>query len=224
MLQRLTLSLLLVLLLAPSVRAQGIPVFDAANLAENAISAIQSVLTTIQTILIEANQILELTPVDDVAVAGGIIEDMQILGAMVDEAQGLSYDWGSLQAQITALFHLDTAPDTRDGLTQRLAEIKRLKYDALTYEARLQTLLKTASHTIDHLIALLELTGALIGNMQGNQLQAQLHLVKAKHAAQTDVLFAAHTRRQTIDALGDNLVYESTQKIMLRRMEGWPTW
>jgi hypothetical protein len=149
---------------------------------------------------------------------------MQILGAIVNETQALSYDWDSLQAQIIALFDLDTAPDTRDGLTARLAEIKRLKYEALTYEARVQTLLRTASRTVDHLSTLLELIGALLGNMQGNQLLAQFHLVKAKHAAQTDVLLAAHTRRQTIDHLGDNLVYESINKIQVRRMEGWPTW
>jgi conjugal transfer/entry exclusion protein len=44
------------------VQAQGLPVYDNANFTQNVISAIQSVLTTIQLVLVEANQILELTP------------------------------------------------------------------------------------------------------------------------------------------------------------------
>jgi conjugal transfer/entry exclusion protein len=222
MLKRLGLSALVLLALWPRPASAALVVYDPANWAENVITAAQSVLTTIQTILIEANQILELTPFDDVVVAQGIIGDLQILKAIVEETQGLSYDWGSLQSQITVLFHLDTAPDTRDGLTERLAEIKRLQYESLLYEARVQTLLKTASRTIDHLSGLLELIGALIGNMQGNQLLAQFHMVKAKHAAQTDVLMAAHTRRQTLEQLSNNLILESVQKIQAKRLEDWP--
>ena len=166
----LVMVLAVCLLLASRHMAHAqLPVVDVANLGQNTITALESVLTTIQTILIEANQILELTPLDDIAVAGGIAEDMALLGEIATQIEGLSYDWSSLQAQINGLFHLSSAPATRDGLTARIQEFKTLKYQCYSYAARTQTLLKTAIRTVDHLTGLLENIAHLIGNMQGNR-------------------------------------------------------
>jgi conjugal transfer/entry exclusion protein len=222
MLRRLSLSLCLVVLCTPVVHAQ-LAVVDVANLGQNTMTAIESVLTTIQTILIEANQILELTPLDDIAVAGGIAEDMALLGQLVEQAEGLSYDIGSLQAQLDSLFRLDTAPDTRDGLTERLAEIKRVKYQSYTYAARVQTLMRTALRTVEHLQGLLDTLSDLIGNMQGNQTHAQLTTVASKHLANLDVQMASFQRAQTVDKLSEALILESITKIQARRIEDWPS-
>ena len=222
MCKRLTLSLVLVVLCAPLAHAQ-IPVVDVADIAQNTITAIESVLTTIQTILIEANQILELTPLDDIQTAGGIAEDMALLGQLVTQAEGLSYDMGLLQAQITVLFNLDTAPDTRDGLTARLAEIKRVQFQCYTYAARVQVLMQTALRTVDHLQGLLDTLSQLVGNMQGNQTHAQLTTVASKHLANLDVQMASFQRAQTVDKLSDALIIESITKIQARRIEDWPS-
>jgi P-type conjugative transfer protein TrbJ len=222
MLRRLSLSLCLVVLCTPVVHAQ-LAVVDVANLGQNTITAIESVLTTIQAILIEANQILELTPLDDIAVAGGIAEDMALLGQLVEQAEGLSYDIGSLQAQLDSLFNLDTAPDTRDGLTERLAEIKRQKYLAYSYAARVQTLMRTALRTVEHLQGLLDTLGAIVGNMGGNQTVGQFHAVSSKHLANLDVQMASFQRAQTVDKLSEALIIESITKIQARRIEDWPS-
>jgi P-type conjugative transfer protein TrbJ len=222
MLRRLSLSLCLVVLCTPVVHAQ-LAVVDVANLGQNTITAIESVLTTIQAILIEANQILELTPLDDIAVAGGIAEDMALLGQLVEQAEGLSYDIGSLQAQLDSLFNLDTAPETRDGLTERLAEIKRQKYLAYSYAARVQTLMRTALRTVEHLQGLLDTLGAIVGNMGGNQTVGQFHAVSSKHLANLDVQMASFQRAQTVDKLSDALIIESITKIQARRIEDWPS-
>ena len=222
MLRRLSLSLCLVVLCTPVVHAQ-LAVVDVANLGQNTITAIESVLTTIQAILIEANQILELTPLDDIAVAGGIAEDMALLGQLVEQAEGLSYDIGSLQAQLDSLFNLDTAPDTRDGLTERLAEIKRQKYLAYSYAARVQTLMRTALRTVEHLQGLLDTLGAIVGNMGGNQTVGQFHAVSSKHLANLDVQMASFQRAQTVDKLSEALILESITKIQARRIEDWPS-
>jgi P-type conjugative transfer protein TrbJ len=222
MLRRLSLSLCLVVLCTPAVHAQ-LAVVDVANLGQNTITAIESVLTTIQAILIEANQILELTPLDDIAVAGGIAEDMALLGQLVEQAEGLSYDIGSLQAQLDSLFNLDTAPDTRDGLTERLAEIKRQKYLAYSYAARVQTLMRTALRTVEHLQGLLDTLGAIVGNMGGNQTVGQFHAVSSKHLANLDVQMASFQRAQTVDKLSEALIIESITKIQARRIEDWPS-
>jgi P-type conjugative transfer protein TrbJ len=222
MLRRLSLSLCLVVLGTPVVHAQ-LAVVDVANLGQNTITAIESVLTTIQAILIEANQILELTPLDDIAVAGGIAEDMALLGQLVEQAEGLSYDLGSLQAQLDSLFNLDTAPETRDGLTERLAEIKRQKYLAYSYAARVQTPMRTALRTVEHLQGLLDTLGAIVGNMGGNQTVGQFHAVSSKHLANLDVQMASFQRAQTVDKLSDALILESITKIQARRIEDWPS-
>src|SRR5919109_311454 len=203
MLRRLSLSLCLVMLCTPVVHAQ-LAVVDVANLGQNTITAIESVLTTIQAILIEANQILELTPLDDIAVAGGIAEDM------------------ALQAQLDSLFNLDTAPETRDGLTTRLAEIKRQKYLAYSYAARVQTLMRTALRTVEHLQGLLDTLGAIVGNLSGNQTIGQFQAVSSKHLANLDVQMASFQRAQTVDKLSDALIIESITKIQARRIDDWP--
>src|SRR5262249_9633374 len=223
MARRLTRSLVLFLLLVVRSAQAQLAVVDVANLGQNTITAIESVLTTIQTILIEANQILELTPLDEMAVAGGMAEDMALLGHLAAQAEGLSYDIGSIQAQIDALFHLDTAPDTREGLTVRLAEIKALKYQCYSYAARVQTLLRTALRTVDHLQTLLDTLSQLVGNMQGNQSTGQLVTVSNKHLANLDVQIASFHRAQTVDKLSEALILESINKIQMRRIEDWPS-
>ena len=170
----------------------------------------------------EANQILELTPLDDVMVAGGIAEDMELLGQLLEQAEGLSYDVGALETQIASLFALDTAPDTRDGLTERMAEIKRVKFQSYRYAAKVQTLLSTAARTIEHLTGLLDTVGALIGNMQANQTHAQFQSVLGKHMANLEVQQAAFQRAQTVDKLSEAVIIESINRIQARRMEDWP--
>jgi conjugal transfer/entry exclusion protein len=221
-LKRLALSLLLVLMLMSPAQAQ-LSVIDETNLVQNLITAIESVLSVIQEILIEANQILELTPLDEIAVAGGIAEDMALLGQLIEQAEGLSYDISSIESQVTVLFSLDTAPDTRDGLTERLAEIKRVKYQSYLYATRVQTLMRTALRTVEHLQALLDTISGIVGNMGGNQTHVQATTVATKHLANLDVQIAAYHRAQTVDKLSEGLILESIEKIQRARMEDWPS-
>jgi conjugal transfer/entry exclusion protein len=222
MLRRLSLSLLLVLLSAPMAHAQ-LAVIDVADIAQNTITAIESTLTTIEAIIIDAQGVLNLTSLDGIAVAGGIAEDMALLGQLVEQAQGLSYDVRSIEAQITVLFDLDTAPDTRDGLVQRLADIKRVKYQVYTYAARVQTLMRTALRTVEHLQGLLDTLSALIGNLSGHQTVGQFAAVSSKHLANLDVQIASFHRAQTVDKLGEAVIIESITKIQARRIEDWPS-
>ena len=202
----LSLGVFLLIALKSHVAFAQLAVIDLGNLTQNTITAAESVLTTIETVLIEANQILELTPLESLDTAGGIAEDMALLGKLAEEAQGLSYDVSSLEAQITVLFHLDTAPDTRDGLTARLAEIKRVKYECYTTAARVQTLMRTALRTVEHLQGLLDTLSALIGNMQGNQTTGQFLAVSNKHLANLDVQIATFHRAETVDKLSDAVI------------------
>jgi conjugal transfer/entry exclusion protein len=224
--RRTCLLLMLSVLLGSATLAysQGIPVYDNANFLQNIITAAQTTITAIEAVFQSAEWVLELTTLDDIAVSGGIAEDMALLGQLVEQAEGLSYDIGSVQAQLESLFNLDTAPDTRDGLTERLAEIKRQKYLAYSYAARVQTLMRTALRTVEHLQGLLDTLGAIVGNLSGNQTIGQFQAVSGKHLANLDVQMASFQRAQTVDKLSEALILESITKIQARRMEDWPTW
>jgi len=173
-------------------------------------------------VLIELNQILDLTPLDDIATTGGLLEDMALLGRLVQEAQQISVDLNALQAQINGLLRLESAPDTREGLTKRLAEIAALKQNAYTYAARVQTLLRTALTTVRHMQLLMETLAQLIGNLQGQQLVAQHAAAMHKHLANIQVQQAAYYQAKSLDKLAEGLTIESIRKIQARRMADWP--
>jgi conjugal transfer/entry exclusion protein len=213
---------LLLLLLHGRAEAQ-LAVIDLGNLAQNTVTAAESVLTTIQTVLIELNQILDLTPLDEVATTGGLLEDMALLGRLVEEAQTVSMDLNSLQAQINSLLHINSAPDTREGLTARLAEFRRLKQEAYSYAARVQTLMRTALTTVRHMQLLLETLSQLIGNLQGQQLVAQHAAAMHKHLANIQVQQAAYYHARSMDKLMEGVTIESIRKIQERRMADWPS-
>jgi conjugal transfer/entry exclusion protein len=213
---------LLLLLLHGRAEAQ-LAVIDVGNLAQNTVTAAESVLTTIQTVLIELNQILDLTPLDEIATTGGLLEDMALLGRLVEEAQTVSMDVNSLQAQINSLLHINSAPDTREGLTARLAEFRRLKQEAYSYAARVQTLMRTALTTVRHMQLLLETLSQLIGNLQGQQLVAQHAAAMHKHLANIQVQQAAYYHARSMDKLMEGVTIESIRKIQERRMADWPS-
>ena len=76
------------------------------------------------------------------------------LADIMAQIEVLDNDMQSLQRQITALFGLETAPASTSALRERLAEIRRLRWQCYSYAMRLQTLIKTALRTIQHLSTL----------------------------------------------------------------------
>jgi conjugal transfer/entry exclusion protein len=212
MCKQLILSLLVLLGLVASAQAQ-LPVIDVADVVQNTTTAIETTLTTIETTLIEADEILNLTNLNGVTVEGGIAQDMQLLGQLVNQAQGLSYDIGAIQAQVDALFGLATAPTTTSGLRLRLQQIRQLKYQVYSYAIQVQTLLRTALRTVDHLQALLGTLSHLVGNLAGHETHAQTTAVASKHLANLDVQIAAFHRAQAVDRLEEVMILESLRRI-----------
>src|SRR6267142_5906169 len=81
----------------------GQPVFDFAVW-------IQSTISAIQLLIIEANQVIELTPLDEMILSDDFAEDLSTLEAIVREGAQLGWDLQSLQSEIIVLFDLETAP------------------------------------------------------------------------------------------------------------------
>jgi conjugal transfer/entry exclusion protein len=209
----LVLALVLVLLLWPAWSFAQLPVTDAGNLAVNSTTSLQSTISAIEAVFQSVEWVTDLTPLDGIGVAGGIMEDMAALGMLVEQAEGLSYDLGSLQSQIVALFHLDTPPDTTMGLEERLADIRRVRYQSYSYAMRVQTLLTTASRTVEHLTGLLDTLGGVIGNVTGHQTNGQFQGVIGKHVANLDVQIASFNRAQSVDKMEELLTIESLRAI-----------
>jgi hypothetical protein len=205
---------LVLLVLAWRVPAQ-LPVTDVGNLAQNTIQAVQ-------TVFMVANQILELTPFGGLVFDVATQDTLDTLADIVTEARGLSFDLTSLQAQITILFHLDSAPRSASDLQIRLAEIRRVVWDSYVYALRTQTLLTTTLFTVRRLRNLIELIGDLLGNMQGNHTLAQLEAKLVEALGKMDTHTTAYERAQSVERLTETLTIESVHRINVETMLDWP--
>lgn len=200
--RRLHLSLALVLLLySPWDSSAQLAVFDGANLAQNSITSVQTFITAGQTILIELNQILELEAVSGLIAADGIAFDMAQLAAIIESAEGLSYDLASLQSQIASLFGLDTPPNTMELLAVRLQEIRVVRHQSYSYAMKVQTLLLTGLHTVEHVIGLLGAIGDYIGNKSANQRMTEAQHVMNKTLANQQAQTGTFQRAQAVDQM-----------------------
>jgi conjugal transfer/entry exclusion protein len=207
-------ALLLVALTAPHAHAQ-LAVLDAANLVQN-------LVTAIQTVFIVANQVLELTGLDEIILDDAFASDMEDLADIVQQAQGLSYDVGSLMSQVNTLFNLDTAPDNTTALRERLAEIRRVTVQSYIYAMRTQTLLQTTLRTVQRLTRLVESIGDFLGNMQANQTLNQVNTTVTEQLAKLQVQSAAYERAQSVERLTEALTIESLHRINEQQMADWP--
>jgi hypothetical protein len=189
-------------------------VYDPSNWAAN-------IAQLAQTILMVANQITDLTSLGDTVVG---TSDLGDIAAIVEDAQALSADFKSLETQATVLFHLPSAPATRAGLTERIQQIKQLKYDAQLYAVRTQSLMLTVSRTLEHLADLLGRVSDLLGNLQGHQTVAQVNTTVSKTLILIEVQQAAYQRAGTIDQMTEALILESLAKINEARLEDMPRW
>jgi hypothetical protein len=189
-------------------------VYDPSNWAAN-------IAQLAQTILIVANQLTDLASMGANVVGG---DDLGDIAAIVRDAEALSADFKSLEVQATVLFNLQTAPATRSGLTERLRQIKQLKYNAQVYALRTQSLMLTVARTLEHLADLLSRVSNLLGNLQGHQTVAQVNTTVSKTLLLIEVQQAAYQRAGTIDQLTDGVILASIAKIEEARLEDMPSW
>jgi len=196
------------------VQAQ-LPVTDVGNLLANTAQLAQAVLMV-------ANMVLELTPLGEIVLGDEFSGDLESLGTIIQEAQGLSYDVASLNSQITTLFDLGTAPGTSRDLQQRLVAIRKVVWESYVYAIRTQTLVRTALSTVRHLTRLLAAIGDLAGNMAANQTLIQLEEKLNQSLATLQVQTAAYERAQSVERLTEPLVDASMDKIRDAMMADWP--
>ena len=207
-------SLILFVVTTRLVQAQ-IPVTDVGNLLQNTVQAVQ-------TVLMVGNQLLELAGLGEIVLGDDMAAELDQLGGILEEAQGLRMDLNTIQLQVTLLFDLHSAPQSSSALRQRLAEIRQLTWTVYVDALRTQTLLQSSLSALRHMTRLLAAIGEFVGNNQGNQTLAQLdskltiELIKLKEQT------AAHQRAQTVDRLTEPLTIESLYRIQESIMADWP--
>jgi hypothetical protein len=208
--------LCLLLLWSRPVHAQ-IPVTDALVGAQTTISAIQNVITAANMVLSVANQVLELTPLDDILIAGEIIEDLALIGAIIADAQGLMQDVQALQG----LFDPYAIPRTLPAMRQRITAMDEAIYNAQSYALKAQRLVTTLLSAVRHLTGLVEGIQALTGNMSSNQTLLQVETTISKMLTMLTVQAASHQRTDTLERLRHQVILEIDKEIT---RQYWGVW
>ncbi len=211
------LLLLGLLLLGPgAVQAQSVLLtYDNANFVQN-------LITAVQTVFIVANQILELTGLEEIVLGDDMSEELEQLAAIKEEAGGLLADIQNIQLQITLLFELSTAPKSASALQKRMAEIRRLVFKAYVDAIRTQSLMQSTVSALRHIVRLVQQIGDLLGNQQNNQTLVQLETRLTVELTKLKTQTAAHQKAQGFDRLQEPLVIESLYLINIEIMEDHP--
>jgi hypothetical protein len=182
---------------------------------------VQTSITAVQTVLIVANQILELTPLDGITIQDSYDSDISDLGAIATEGAALMGDISALQAEITALFDLSTAPSTSTELAQRLHDIRAAVFQARSYALRTQALIRTLTNAANHLQGLVDAIGDYVGNMQSGQSVNQSLAELNKTSAVLTTQAAAYQRADVLAQMEAPLMIESWLLIKQNVMAGY---
>jgi P-type conjugative transfer protein TrbJ len=196
-------------------------VFDPAIHFEAVIQTAEAIQTTINTAEIIANQVLELTALEAWVLDAGMAEDLQQLQELISQAEGLAWDVESLNAQLTALFGLDSAPFTSVEFRERQAEIRRYQYQSWSYAMRTQTLMRTLLSAVNHILGIYESVKGIIGNKQGLQTIAEYQAKVAQTLAEMNLHTAALHRAQSVQGINDPLILQSIQNINHGVLDDW---
>jgi P-type conjugative transfer protein TrbJ len=166
-----------------------LPVIDVANLTQNTISALESVMQTIQQVTMVIHMVTELTPMDG-AIGGSYESDVGMLAEVLADGGALARDIGSLQVQIEQMFHPETAARNNSYEYQlRKWEMIQLVWQSRSYAVRAQSLMWTAQRTVDDLMNLLGGLSAMFGNLSSQRAlgdyQAKLTQIAEEHRVTT---------------------------------------
>ncbi len=192
-----------------------LPVTDVGNLLQNTIQAAQAVIMV-------ANQVLELTGLEEIVLGDDLGADLGQLQELGQDAQGLQADLANIQLQITLLFDLQTAPNGSAALRDRLAAIRQLTWQAYVDALRTESLLQSSVSALRHMVRLIEGLGAFLGNQQGNQTLAQMESKLTVELIKLRTQTAAFHRAQALDRLEEPLAVESLSNIHKAIMEDYP--
>jgi conjugal transfer/entry exclusion protein len=207
---------------AAHAAAQGLPVYDNANFLQNIVTAVQTTITAIEAVTQTEQGILNLLPLDSIAVAEDLGEMIGLLTEVAAEGQALMGDVASAQEQFAALFGLETVPTTPNGLSMRIGEMRLAIHEAQAYAVRVQTLATTFSSAMRHVTTIIGLLSEIAGNKQAQQAANQLLSLQNQTASVQALQDAAHQRVQIMAEAERRVIVTSYNYIQCMRWSDWP--
>jgi hypothetical protein len=210
--------LLLGLLLAWTLPASAqLPVIDAANLSQNTISATNLVINT-------AQWLIDLLPLEAYTVIEAMGEDLALLQELALQAQLIGMDIASIQAQLDALFGLESAPVTSFEWQERVTEINQRIWMVYGYAMRTQTLINTVVRTVEHILGLIEIVAELLGTLSVQQNISQQLAKLHQLQAESNVVTAAFAHAKSTEALAPGVLIQGIRNINDEMMSDHPRW
>jgi hypothetical protein len=180
---------------------------DAANLTQTTTSATNLVIHT-------AQWALNLIGLPEFAVAAGsFIQSMATLQQIVADAQALGFDIMSLQAQLSTLFDLSSAPGTSGEFAMRMGEIRFLVMLAYGYAMRTQTLITTTIETVTDAMTLATHVMVVLGVVQGTQAIAQYQQQLLLVQSELKVATTGYYRAKSVEAMTEPMIEQSIRNI-----------
>src|SRR5678815_4186612 len=90
-----------------------IPTFETSPMQPNAVvTAAQSTVTAVEAVLQSAYMLLDLTPIDDIAVSSDLLAQMALVSEIAFEGEALLKDAQGAAADFEVLFSVDVLPST----------------------------------------------------------------------------------------------------------------
>jgi len=173
-------------------------------------------------VLSVANQVLELTGLDEIVLGDDVGTDLEQLAALREDAQGLQTDLANIQLQITLLFDLSAAPRGSSALRDQMAAIRQLTWQVNVDALRTESLLQSSADALRRIVRLIEGIGGLLGNEQANQTLAQMEAKLTVELIKLRTQTAATNRAQAFDRLRQPLIEQSISNINEAIMEDYP--
>jgi hypothetical protein len=192
-----------------------LPVIDAANLSQNTISATNLIIHT-------AKWVIDLTPLEGFDIADMIGEDLRIVSELATEAAAIGFSVSSVQAQMNALFALESAPITSFGYSQRVREINQQMLLIYGYAMRTKTLIFTLTRVVEHVMGLIRQVAGLLGKLSAQQNAAQQLAKLQQFAAEANLQQAAFEYAESQQALIPGVLVESLRLINQEMMSDHP--
>jgi len=189
------------------------------NLYQNTITAAQSILTV-------ANQVIELTPLDELVIAGEYGAKLEILKGVVEQGKALTTDLGALREDLLGLFDppLQGPAFYSSQYAAHQREMTFAIRTAQVYAIQTQGLLETTLTTIADMLGLLETMGSAFGNLTISQTLSQGQAKLQQVLLETHVQQTASNRATSLEKLRDLTTHESIDALNRTLMSHHPRW
>lgn len=182
----------------------------------------ESITTALMTTQTVVNQVLDLTPLDELLILEGYVEDLQLLASLAQDVKRTYRGFTSAQAQFQALFGMSDLPWTHAGYAARRSEVAAAVIETRDYAVCTRNLVFNSLRTINHMLALVSKVRAILGNVQGIGVLQQSQAKLAQILLEGNLTQAAEDQAETMQRADEISAVESLRLINADVFKSWP--